>query len=226
MELQEMRARFMRGYSADVYDVLDKMGYPNQCMSLKIRPLHPDMKVCGAAFTIQGTSEPRFGEDFPNPDFDGFAQFRRFYDGCVIVMNAEREDCCGHWGEMMSYGAKRAGAVGAVIDGGTRDRAGILGVGDFPCFARYTSPIESKKRWRPKALEVPIFVEGTLTRQLRFNPGDIIFGDSDGVLCIPKEISEEVLIRTEEIIKNENLSREAFRAGDTIHQVFEKYNRA
>ena len=224
--LAETRERFLKSYSADIYDVMDRMGYGNQCMSLSIRPLCDSMKVCGPAFTIYGTQEPRFGEDFVNPKFDGFVHFKSFYEGCVIVLNAEKESCCGHWGEMMSFGAKAAGAVGAVIDGGTRDKANILKIKDWSCFARYTSPVESKKRWRSKDLDCPIYVSGTLTSQILVRPGDWIFGDSDGVIVIPKEILNDVLVATEELSKQEILSREAFASGMTIHQVYEKYGRA
>ena len=224
--MEEMQERYLKSYSADIGDVMDKMGYGNQCMSLQIRPLRDDMKLCGPAFTIYGAQEPRYDAYFPNPKFDGFAQFHHFYKGCVIVLNAEKESQCGHWGEMMSYGARAAGALGAVIDGGTRDKAGILRVDNFSCFARYTSPIESKKRWRCKDLDCPIYVSGTLTSQLLVRPGDWIFGDSDGVLVIPKEILFDVLVSVEELSSREELSREAFNEGLTIHEVFAKYGRA
>ena len=224
--MEEMQERYLKSYSADIGDVMDKMGYGSQCMSLQIRPLRDDMKICGPAFTIYGAQEPRYDADFPNPKFDGFAQFHHFYKGCVIVLNAEKESQCGHWGEMMSYGARAAGALGAVIDGGTRDKAGILRVNNFSCFAKYTSPIESKKRWRCKDLDCPIYVSGTLTSQLLVRPGDWIFGDSDGVLVIPKKILYDVLISVEELSSREELSREAFNEGLTIHEVFAKYGRA
>jgi len=226
LSVDETRERFLKGYSADLYDTLDKMGYGNQCMSLDIRPLRDDMKVCGPAFTVYGTREPRFDEDLPSPKFDDLAQFAIMYKGCVIVLNAEKDEICGHWGEMMSYGARAAGASGAVIDGGTRDKAGILKIDNWSCFARYTSPVESKQRWRGKDLECPIYVSGTLTASILVRLGDWIFGDSDGVIVIPKEILYDALIGMEEIIRKENLSREAFNNGDNIKTVFEKFNRA
>lgn len=222
----EMQERYLKSYSADIYDVMDKMGYGNQCLSLAIKPLRDDMKVCGPAFTIYGTQEPRFDAEFPNPKFDNFAQFDRFYKGCVIVINAEKESCSGHWGEMMSYGARATGAVGAVIDGGTRDKMGILKIDNWSCFARYTSPIESKRRWRAKELDCPIFVSGSLTTQVLVRPGDWIFGDADAVVVIPKEILYEVLIAVEDVSVHEELSRKAFTEGEDINSVFAKFKRA
>ena len=229
MDIQQIntyREKLLASYSADIYDVMDGMGYGNQCMDLGIRPLRDDMKVCGPAFTIWGMREPRFDAALPRPDFDNCALFDRILPGCVVVLNAEKDDVVGHWGEMMSYGARAAGAVGAVIDGGTRDKPGILEIDRWACFARYTSPVESKKRWRPRETQIPIYVSGTLTKSVLVRPGDWIFGDADAVLVIPVEILNDVANKVEELSEKERLSREAFANGATFREVFERYNRA
>lgn len=196
-EIKEIKNKLLPAHSADVYDTLDAMGYFQQCLSLKIRPLRDDMKIIGPALTILGTSEPRFSGDLPgqykNPEFDNFAMFDKIYEGCVIVLNAEKDDQIGHWGEMMSYGAKNKGATGVVIDGGTRDKEGICKIDNWACFTKYTSPIESERIWRNKTLEEPIFMTGTLSKYVRVDPGDWIFGDCDGVMVIPQKILMETL---------------------------------
>lgn len=229
MTIEEMngyRSQLMQAYSADLYDVLDKMGYPNQCLDLSIAPLSGDMKVAGPAFTIWGIREPRFDEALPRPDFDDNALFDHIYPGCVVAINAEKDQVVGHWGEMMSYGARASGAVGAVIDGGTRDKPGILGIGQWSCFARYTSPIESKSRWRPREIQIPIYMTGSLTQSVLVRPGDWLFGDVDGVIVIPEEILAEAAARVSELARLERLSRKAFQAGATFREVYEKYKRA
>jgi regulator of RNase E activity RraA len=225
-DISETRNRLIKSFSADMYDVLDKMGYPNQCLDLNIKPLRDDMKVAGPAFTYWGMREPRFDADLPRPDFDNCAIYERFYPGCVVVINAEKDDQVGHWGEMMSYGARNAGASGAVIDGGTRDKANILKIADWSCFARYTSPVESKKRWRPKECQVPILMSGTLMRHVKVNPGDWILGDSDGVIVIPQEILQDALAAVEELSRIEELSRRDLAKGDTFKEVYNRYGRA
>ena len=88
-------------------------------------PLNPLWKIAGPAFTIWGIRKPRFDAALPRPDFDDHALFNRIYPGCVVVINAEKDQVVGHWGEsdeVTERGA--AGAVGAVIDGGTRDKPG------------------------------------------------------------------------------------------------------
>lgn len=222
----EIKSILIKSRSADIYDTMDIMGWPNQCIDINIKPLRTDMKAVGPAFTIWGMREPLFGEELPRPDFDNWALFDKFYPGCVIVMNAEKDDVVGHWGEMMSYGAKNAGAAGAVIDGNTRDMAGINAIDDWACFARNTTPVESKKRWRPKACEIPILVSGTLTKTVRVNPGDWVFGDCDGVMIIPKEILIEVVNAVEDLTSREELSRQALAKGEKMRDVVKKYNRA
>lgn len=226
LDIAEIQKRLIKSYSADMYDVLDKMGFPDQCLDLGIKPLRDDMKIAGPAFTYWGMREPRFDADLPRPDFDNHAIFERFYPGCVVVINAEKDDQVGHWGEMMSYGARNAGAIGAVIDGGTRDKAGILRISGWSCFARYTSPVESKKRWRPRECQIPILMSGTLSRYVKVNPGDWILGDSDGVIVIPQEILPEAIAKVEELSAKEELSRRDLAAGDSFREVYRRYGRA
>ena len=227
-EIEEMRKRFLKcTFSADIYDVMDKMGYPDQCLDLHIRPLNSSLKLCGPAVTVLGTREPMTEEEMhPEPEYNKFWMFDHFYKGCVIVMDGEKAEHIGCWGEMMSYGARNAGAAGVVIDGGTRDKAGILNIENWACFARYTTPVESQRRWRPKEMMRPIFMSGTLTNLVLVNPGDWIFGDSDAVVVIPKQIVREVLEKVEDVSSREVLSRKAFQEGKTIQEVFKLYNRA
>ena len=222
------RQTLLEGFSADLYDVLDSMGYPNQCLDTSISPLNVNMKVAGPAFTIWGMREPRYDNELPRPDFDNHMIFKNIakYPGCVVCINAEKDDVVGHWGEMMSYGARAAGAVGAVIDGGTRDKTGILGIDNWSCFARYTSPVESKKRWRSGELQVPIYMTGTLTKNVLVRPGDWIMGDVDGVMVIPSEVLDEAVAKVADISRRENLSRKAFAQGMSFEEVDEKFGRA
>lgn len=226
LDIFETQKRLIKSFSADMYDVLDRMGYSNQCLDLGIKPLRDNMKVAGPAFTYWGMREPRYDEELQRPDFDNFAIFERFYPGCVVMINAEKDDQVGHWGEMMSYGARNAGATGAVIDGGTRDKAGILRIDNWSCFARYTSPVESKKRWRPKECQIPILMSGTLSRYVTVNPGDWILGDSDGVIVIPQQILPDALTAVEELSQKEELSRRDLAAGDSFKEVHARYGRA
>jgi len=227
IDINEMISRFLKIASATIYDVLDYMGLPNQCMSLGIKPIKYGMHVAGPALTIRGNREPRYKDEYLEafPKFRDFGTFRAVYPGCTVVINAEKDQVCGHWGEMMSYSAKQLGATGVVIDGGSRDLEGLLAIPDWPVFLRYTTPIESEKRWRAEDINVPIYVTGSLTTVIRVNPGDWIVGDSDGVMVIPKELALEVLFKAEEVEIREEGTRRELAAGVPIKRVFEKYKR-
>lgn len=222
----EMAARYRRCTAASIYDTLDGMGLPNQCLSLDIRPLCADMRVAGPAFTMRGSREPRPEADLPQAaKFASFGLYKAMFPGCVVVVNAEKEDQTGHWGEMMSLTARRHGASGVVVDGGTRDRAGLLRIPDWPVFVRYITPIESLHRWRAEDFMVPIHLSGTLTRMVRVDPGDWIVGDCDGVLVVPQSVAYEALLKLEELEQKEGGTRRELAEGVPIEEVFAKYHR-
>jgi len=223
----EIQKRLENCRSADLYDVLDKMEYPNQCLDIGIKPLKDNMKLNGPAFTLLGTSEPRQYDEMGEQPFSDFSFLNEIYKGCVLVVNPESapQVMIGSWGEMMSYGARNKGASGIVVDGGTRDKQGILDITDWSCFARYNCPIESNRRWRLKEMNKPIFMSGTLTRLVRVNPGDWIFGDVDGVIVIPIDILEEAVEKVIELTALEEITRRELAAGMQLTEVFAKYHR-
>ena len=223
--LADMAARLKKLYTAAVYDIMDEMGLPNQCLDLGIKPLDRAFRIAGPAFTIACSADNRVDWEYDNEEVKKFTFFRRMYRGCVVVISSGGENKAGHWGELMSMSSKARGAAGVVIDGGIRDGNILMGMEDWPVFSRYLSPIESRGRTRIRAIEEPIAVAGSLTHQVRVNPGDWIFGDMDGVLTIPADKVEEVLRRAEEIGGIEDQAREEIRNGADVTAVFEKYGR-
>ncbi len=226
--IAEMASRFREIPSSTIYDTLDEMGYPNQCLSLDIRALHSDMCIAGPAFTIRGGREPRNHHDEPDMMLEKFHDrgvYKAVYPGCVMVVNSEAEQQCGHFGEMTSYTLRQKGARGIVIDGGIRDGRYLLKIPDWPVFVRRLSPIESAHRFSANDFQVPIAITGTLTSQLRIDPGDWIVGDETGVLSVPQKIAVEVLEKAEEIEGRERLSREELAAGMPADEVFARYHR-
>ncbi len=121
--------------------------------------------------------------------------------------------------------SKARGAAGVILDGGIRDGNILMDMEDWPVFTRYLSPIESRGRTRIRAIEEPIAVAGSLTSQVRINPGDWIFGDMDGVVVIPVKNIDEVLRKSEDIGGVEDQVREEIKNGADVTTVFEKYGR-
>jgi regulator of RNase E activity RraA len=218
----EMTERFNKIATATVFDTMDRMNMPNQVLDLNIRPLRDEMHIAGPAFTVRGGRDCRTGREWQPKEMEGRNP------GCVIVADPglAREGGFGFFGEMTSWHLKQLGVRGIVIDGGIRDRPGLLRIPEWPVFVRYTSPIESNPRWRMNEIQGPIVLTGQLVKQVRINPGDFIVGDSDSVLIVPKEVAPEVLIKAEEMWKREEGSRNDLAAGMSFEEVFKKWGRA
>lgn len=224
-KLAQTAERLKKLYTAAVYDVMDEMGLPNQCLDLGIKPLDRAMRVAGPAFTIACAADARLDWEYENDEVKRFTFFRRMYRGCVVLVSSGGENRAGHWGELMSLSAQAHGASGVVVDGGVRDGALLLQMDEWPVFSRYLSPIESRGRTRIRAIEEPIAVAGSLTSQVRINPGDWLYGDMDGVVVIPVKQVDEVLRKAEAIDGIELQVREEIKNGADVTGVFEKYGR-
>jgi len=215
---------------ANLYDTLDKLGYPDQCLDLEIRPLFPHRHMAGQVVTARGSRNPWQGED----DVEKYGQAENYYQvlrdtvypGCVVVVECGGEPLTGKFGEMTSWGLQQGGARGLVLDARIRDRLGLEVIPNYTVCATGTSPVESAKRWRINAVNVPIAMPGTLTSQVRIEPGDWIVGGPDGVIVVPQEIAMEALEKAEEIERREQGMREDLAAGMSFKDAFEKWGRA
>jgi 4-hydroxy-4-methyl-2-oxoglutarate aldolase len=225
-DIEQTAKRLKALYTAVVYDVMDEMGLPHQCLDLAIAPLDPSLQVAGPAYTVMAAPDVRERSEMPpNTKLADFAVFTHMYTGCVVVVGAAGERQSGIWGELMSNASRARGATGVVIDGGIRDGRLVREIDGLSVFARYTSPIESLRRSRIHDIEVPISVTGTLTSQVRVNPGDWVFGDEDGVLVIPQNALDEVLAKSEEAKDVEDKVRAEVQAGVPVADVYNKYGR-
>lgn len=222
----ELQVRWDKIRIANLYDTLDKMGYPNQCLDLTIKPLFPKQHLAGMAVTVQGVADPRL----PDEPQQGEAIFPKLgtilFPGAVVVLDCGGEFFSGKFGEMTSWELKQHGAKGFVSNSYIRDYLGLEVIPDYVVCAPGTSPIESSKRWRIRASNVPIAMPGTLTSQVRVNPGDWIVGGPDGVIVVPQDISMDALIKAEELEVQEQGMREDLAAGMSFDEAYKKWGRA
>ena len=191
-------ARAARLDTATLSDALDRLGIVGQCY--KIKPCDPAFRMAGRAFTIlygPAGSPPGTVGDF----IDDVAP------GTVIVLdNGGREDATV-WGDILTEIAHRRGIAGTVIDGINRDKHLCLALG-YPVFSRESWMRTGKDRVQVEATGGPVNIGGA-----RVAPGDILKGDSDGVIVIPKDHEETVLAAAEEIHDAEERIRAAARTG-------------
>lgn len=201
-------------YSAVLADVLDAMGQRHFTLPTRLRPLKKDWKVFGTAATLSTVTVA----DVPaRPYAIEMECVDALRPGNVLVATTNGDHSCALWGELLSTASRAHGADGAVIDGLTRDAAKIMEM-DFPVFALGYSPLDSKGRIDGIAHGVPIRVGRCLVR-----PGDIVFGDIDGLVVVPMEVAEEALTKALAKAKGENKVREELAKGRGVGEVFAEY---
>jgi regulator of RNase E activity RraA len=224
----ELQARWDKIRIANLYDTLDKMGYPDQCLDLGIRPLFPRQHLAGKVITARGSRVPRVEQEGQKEATTNYFRVlaETVYPGSVVVLETGGEPHCGKFGEMTSWSLQQRGARGIVLDSMIRDWLGLEAIPNYTVCARGTSPVESAKRWSMTAVNVPIALPGTLTSQVTVLPGDWIVGGPDGVIVVPQTIAMEALVKAEEIEAREQGMREDLAAGMSFREAFEKWGRA
>ena len=210
--VKELCERYERLYTGCINDVMRELTLLHQNLPSSIMPLRDEMVVCGEAFTVKSA---------PNVMIEGEMTFRaQMLDEMkpegVVVWDTSEDTEASLWGGVMTATAKSKQIRGAVIAGGIRDTKQILEQ-NFPIFYKYRTSNGSLGRCMITHYQVPVKIGNVTVR-----PGDIIFGDIDGVLCIPREIACDVLERAEGIEKNETDIFSWVRQGDTISQIIEK----
>jgi len=224
-----LQARWDQIRIANLYDTLDKMGYPNQCLDLSIRPLFPHQHLAGVAVTARGGRYvPAEGDAEKYGKRENYFQILRdaVFPGSVVVLETGGEPHTGKFGEMTSWGIRQGGARGIVLDGQIRDRLGLEVIPNYTVCAMGTSPVESARRWTMNAVNVPIAIPGTLTSNVRIEPGDWIVGGPDGVIVVPQAIAMEALEQAEEIEGREQGMREDLATGMSFEDAFKRWDRA
>jgi regulator of RNase E activity RraA len=220
-----MRSRL---FTAVVGDVLDGMGYLHQFLPPKIRPLDGRMVLAGRAMPVLEADYDSAPEEKGNSNIltapagaaQAFGLMLHALDDLKpheIYLATGGTPRYALWGELMSTRAQKLGAAGAVVNGYSRDTHGILHLG-LPTFSLGSYAQDQGPRGKVVDFRVSIEIEG-----VRIRPGDVIFGDIDGVLAIPREAEQEAISRALEKTSKENLVRDAIRAGMSTVEAFEKF---
>jgi 4-hydroxy-4-methyl-2-oxoglutarate aldolase len=210
----DLRSRLLALYTGAVADVLDAGGRRDQVLPPDIQPVTLSMKVAGPAFPGMGLPT----DDITHNDtHKRLAMLESVKPGSVSIWACGGHSGSAHWGEIMSRSVMERGCVGAVVDGGLRDTDFILGFG-FPVFCRFRSPASSIGRWDIVDWDCEIAIGETTIR-----PGDWVFGDVDGVVVIPADIVEDVLMESERKVAKEELMRSELDRGEPISDVFGRH---
>jgi 4-hydroxy-4-methyl-2-oxoglutarate aldolase len=205
-------------YVASVCDILDEMGYRNQAMHQRLRPLLSDIRHCGfvgRARTFHWVETDVIIEEDPyGLEIEAMDSLKA---GDVVVHSTDYRGTNAPWGELMSTISKSKGVVGCVCDSQIRDCIKIMEM-NFPVFYAGIRPLDSKGRGMVVGYDVPIQCGEVLV-----NPGDLVYSDFDGIVVVPKEVESELFHRAKEKVENENHSRIELQNGRSLREVYNKY---
>jgi regulator of RNase E activity RraA len=209
-------------FTAVAGDVMDKLGFQHQFLPPAIHPLERNMVIIGRAMTVL---EADFFEEAAAASRNALSgrPFGLMLDALDDLKANEVYICTGGspryalWGELMSTRAIQCGAAGAVVDGYSRDTRGILDLG-FSIFSHGSYAQDQGPRGKVVDYRVPIEMSGT-----RVSPGDIVFGDLDGVCVVPRAVERDVFRGAFEKARGEKTVRKALEQGMPAREAFEKF---
>ncbi len=200
--------------AAVISDVLDRLGAREKAMRADIRPVYQGAIVVGRAYTVLTANIFQVIDDPYKGEIEAVDSLKS-NDIMVVCTNRSTRTC--FWGELLSTAARARGTRGIVIDGYTRDVAQIIAM-QFPTFAAGMSVVDSAGRSIVVDHGCPVNCGDVLV-----NTGDIVFGDIDGVVVIPKELEKEVIPLALEKVGKENLTRNELLKGAMLKDVYAKY---
>lgn len=211
--VRECRARLN---SAAIADSLDSFGYHNQVLTPGIKAVDPDLILCGLARV--GIYMPLYHDD----------ENTKVYEHEIALVDSLKQDevavlCChgiqrtSPWGELLSERSAYLGAAGCLTDGCVRDTSRIRAM-KFPVYSAGTNPMDTKYRGKLMLYDVPGEICG-----VRVESGDLVFGDVDGTVVVPKAVMKDALNKALEKVAAENVVRDEIRAGHALVDIFARH---
>ena len=202
-----------RLYTPVVGDILDHHGFTHQFLPQPIQPLLTDMKLAGRAM-------PVLMIDVHGPQKQPFGKLTESLDQLQpgeVFLAGGGDMRCAYWGEILTATARMRGAVGAVVNGFHRDTPQTLKQ-NWPVFSRGRFAQDSAIRSQAADYRCPIEIG-----QVQVEPGDLVFGDLDGVVIIPRRVEREVIVEALKKAAGENLVRQEIENGMSSTAAFQKY---
>jgi len=200
-------------YTPVVGDILDDLGFPHQFLPQPIQPLREEMKLAGRAMPVLMIDV--FGKQ--KKPFGLLTEALDQLQPGEIYIASGGDMRCAYWGEILTATAKKRGAVGAVINGFHRDTPKVLEQ-NWPVFSRGRFAQDSAVRTQVVDYRCPI--EAGLAT---VSPGELVFGDLDGVIVVPKKVETEAIERALVKARGEKLDRKEIEAGMSSTAAFKKY---
>lgn len=205
---------FDRFFTPLVSDVMDRLGIPSHVLQREVQSIPYDaaVKVAGVAFPCRVV---------PTTDYVEIHTLLEMVDAipedAFVLVAADRDTDAALWGGLMSTRAKARGAVAAAVNGGVRDLAQIDSIG-FPVFGTYRCIKDIRRRGYLAEYNTTVNFGDVTVR-----PGDIVFGDVNGIVVIPSEHFDQVFTELERSIVGEARTAEGLNAGQSAQELFSKF---
>ena len=211
---KEQLDSFSRFFTPLVSDAMDRLGLDCKVLphSVQSIPFDPLLKVAGIAFPCRV---------IPTTEYVEIAKLLEMVDhipeDAFVVVAADADTDAALWGGLMSTRAKARGARGAVVNGGIRDLEQIDDL-SFPVFGKYRCIKDIRRRGYMADYNVEVSFDGQMVK-----PGDIVFGDANGVLVIPQEHFETVYAELVRSIEGEDATAKGLQSGRSAQELFQEF---
>lgn len=216
MAIDPLLERVQRLYTPIFCDVMDGLGCGRRFLGEKIQALFPDphLRVAGYAYPVRTIQTSEYVE---------IDELLRMVDsipaGSMVVVAADSDCDCSMWGGLMSARSLSRGARGAVVTGAVRDVAQIADCG-FPVFCASRNPQDIRRRAQIVAYNRKVDFNG-----VTIMPGDIIYGDANGVVSIPGNRAEDIITLAETGVREESATQAGLLSGESAVDIFQKFRR-
>jgi 4-hydroxy-4-methyl-2-oxoglutarate aldolase len=208
--------RLAKTYTGVVHDVMRAMGLRDFTLPPEIRPLFPEQVLAGVAATVSGRVDTMADAHQTLLGWTGLLSKAR---PDTVLICQPNDSTVAHMGELSAETLKLKGVRGYVADGGCRDVNFILQLG-FPVWCRYFTPRDIVGHWLPDEFDQPVRI-GEVT----IRAGDLVLGDRDGMVILPKDRAEEIVAAAEAAIGTENLVRKAILEGIDPQEAYLRYGK-
>lgn len=215
MTFEELIEGFRGVATASVADAVDKIAGKSGLLNHEIRPRINENKIVGPAVTVLEGPTDEFVP--PQHALDAIDEADA---GSVIVISTNGTVDVAVWGGLMAAGAVANKHEAAVLDGGVRDIVEIKRDYDFPVYSRTVCAGTTLGRAKTLASNVEVEMGGVIV-----HPGDIMVGDIDGVVCVPREHAEAVLEMSREIDEREAEQAKLIIENGSLREGLAKYGR-
>jgi 4-hydroxy-4-methyl-2-oxoglutarate aldolase len=209
--MDRLSERLGRCYTGVVHDVMRAMGLRDFTLPPELRPLFPELRLAGPAFTIDGRVDPRADAHETLLAWTGLLSKAK---AGHIWVSQPNDRVVAHMGELSAETLKNKGVLGCVADGYVRDVDFLMAMG-FQTWSRGFTPRDIVGYWLPRAVDVDIRIGDVIVA-----PGDYLLGDRDGLVRVPRARIEDVLDQAETAIATENKVRTAILGGMDPQQAY------